>query len=78
MSRRSFARVCASLTILCSFALNAGAQAAVREDHSDPCNVTILDGGEGVMRPLTTDTTSLEANGSWFKIENVEVKLPRR
>jgi hypothetical protein len=65
MSQRSFARFCASLTILCSFGMNAGAQTAVRDDHSGPYNVTILEGGEGLMRPLTTDTASLEANGSW-------------
>jgi hypothetical protein len=66
MSQRRFARISASLTIWCSLLVaDAGAQTALRDDHSGPYNVTILEGGEGLTRKLAPDTASLDANGSW-------------
>jgi hypothetical protein len=41
------------------------AQVPVRDDHSGPYNVTILEGGEGLARKLEPGTASLEGNGSW-------------
>ncbi len=64
MPQRFFARFSA-LTILCSLVTIANAQTALREDHSGPYNVTILEGGEGLTRPLTPVSASLDANGSW-------------
>lgn len=70
MQKRSIAPVRACLTILiASLAPPALAQwtetAAIRDDHSGPYNVTILEGGEGLTRPLTAATASLEAGSSW-------------
>ena len=70
MQKRFRASVRASLTILLALAAaSASAQwaatAPVRNDHSGPYNVTILEGGEGLARKLTRDNASLDANGSW-------------
>ena len=66
MLHRSCKRVCASLTILFALhSLSAPAQVAVRDDHSGPYNVTILEGGEGLTRKLEPGTASLEANAAW-------------
>ena len=66
MSKRSRARVGAPLTILLALvSLSAAAQVPLRDDHSGPYNVTILEGGEGLTRKLEPGTASLEANGSW-------------
>jgi hypothetical protein len=45
--------------------MSACALTTVRDDHTGPYNVTIVEGGEGLTRPLTADTASLDANGSW-------------
>jgi hypothetical protein len=70
MSQRRFTRIRAPLTIL--FAWVSGGAAAqwpetapIRDDHSGPYHVTILEGGEGITRALTPATASLEANGRW-------------
>jgi hypothetical protein len=60
------ARVCAFLTIsLALQSYDASAQVAIRDDHSGPYNVTILEGGEGLARKLEPGTASLEANAHW-------------
>ncbi len=41
------------------------AQVPLRDDHTGPYNVTILEGGEGFTRKLEPGTASLEANGAW-------------
>jgi hypothetical protein len=70
MQKRSIASVRACLTILlASLATGVSAQwpesAAIRDDHSGPYNVTILEGGEGLTRPLSPASASLEARGHW-------------
>lgn len=66
MSKRSRAHACAPLTILFALlSVSALAQVPLRDDHSGPYNVTILEGGEGLTRKLEPGTASLEANGSW-------------
>ena len=66
MSKRSRVQSCTPLTILLAL-LSAGAfaQVPLRDDHSGPYNVTILEGGEGLTRKLEPGTASLEANGAW-------------
>jgi hypothetical protein len=70
MQHRPVARLRAPLTIV--MMLMAGVAlaqwpetAAVRADHSGPYNVTILEGGEGLTRPLSADSASLAANAPW-------------
>ena len=66
MSKRSRATARASLTILIALvSASASAQVPLRDDHSGPYNVTILEGGEGLTRKLEPGTASLEANGPW-------------
>ena len=66
MSKRSFAQACAPLTILLALlSVSAVSQVPVRDDHSGPYNVTILEGGEGLTRKLAPGTASLDANGAW-------------
>ena len=66
MSKRSHAKFCVPLTILLAlFSVSATSQVPLRDDHSGPYNVTILEGGEGLTRKLAPGTASLEANGAW-------------
>jgi Exo-beta-D-glucosaminidase Ig-fold domain/Concanavalin A-like lectin/glucanases superfamily/Glycosyl hydrolases family 2/Glycosyl hydrolases family 2, TIM barrel domain/Glycosyl hydrolases family 2, sugar binding domain len=66
MSKRVRAPFCAPLTIfLALLATGAVAQSANRDDNSGPYNVTILEGGEGLTRALSSATASLEANAPW-------------
>ena len=66
MSKRSRAQFCASLTILLALlSTSALSQVPLRDDHSGPYNVTILEGGEGLTRKLEPGTASIEANGAW-------------
>jgi len=51
------------LTMLCASVLPS--TAANKDDNSGPYNVTILEGGEGLSRKLTSDSASLDAGGSW-------------
>jgi hypothetical protein len=69
MTKRFIASVRAALTILFALVCSAAAAqwpatAPIRDDHSGPYNVTILEGGEGLKRPLGA-RPSLEAKGSW-------------
>ena len=66
MSKRSRIQVCVPLTILFALlSVSALPQVPLRDDHSGPYNVTILEGGEGLTRKLQPGTASLEPNGAW-------------
>jgi len=65
MSKRSRGEFLAPLTILLALSANALAQVPLRDDHSGPYNVTILEGGEGLTRKLEPGTASLDANATW-------------
>ena len=53
MSTRSRVESCTPLTILLALhSAGAFAQVSLRDDHSGPHNVTILEGGEGLTRKL--------------------------
>jgi len=75
MSKRSRAKVFAPLTtLLALLTVSAHSQVPLRDDHSGPYNVTILEGGEGLTRKLEPGTASLEANGSWSMTGWVNLK----
>jgi hypothetical protein len=52
MSIRDSAHLAARLTIFLAMLGPAFSQVPLRDDNSGPYNVTILEGGEGITRPL--------------------------